>query len=125
MDRRLDILKTLKIRRHDGGQLLVETHQLRVVCRQSGRQGVQFSRDPRQHALELGDDLHGAAVRAQISVPSVIDRPAAEPAALANQARRPDHILTMAYDTGVHRKAGKLAERHDILIRRDREHSRP
>lgn len=123
MDRRVDILKALKIRRHDRGQLLFETHQFRAVCRQSGRQGVQFSGDLREDTLELGDDLHGPAVRAQLSVPTVIDRSTAEPASLANQARRPDHILTVADDIGVHGEPGKPAERHDILIRRDGEHS--
>jgi hypothetical protein len=125
MDRRVDILKTLKIGRHDSGQLLFETRQFRAVCRQAGAQGVQFSSDLRQHPLELGDDLHGSAMRAQLSVPTVIDRSAAEPAVLANQTRRPDHIVTITDDTGVHGKPGKLAERHDILIRRDGEHSSP
>ena len=125
MDRRFDLLKTPKIRRHDSGQLLLETRQLRPVCRQAGRQGVRFAGDLRQHALELGDDLHGVAMRTQLCVPTVIDCPTAEPAALTNQARRPDHILAVANDAGIHGEPGKLAERYDILIRRDGKHSSP
>jgi hypothetical protein len=125
MDCRLDMFKTLNIRRQDSGELVLETRQLRAICRQAGRQAFQFSSDLRQNALELRDDLHGTAVRAQLCMPAVIHRPAAEPASLANQARRPDHILTIADHAGVHGEPGKLAERHDILIRRDGEHSRP
>jgi hypothetical protein len=125
MDCRFDVLKTPEIRRHDSGQLLLETRQLCAVCRQTGRQGAQFAGDPRQDPLELRDDLHGVAMRTQLCVPVVIDHPTAEPAALANQAQRPDHILAVANDAGIHGEPGKLTERHDVLIHRDGKHSSP
>ena len=117
MDRRFDVLKTPEIRRHDSGQLVLETRQLRAVCRQAGRQGVQFSGDPRQDPLELGDDLHSIAMQTQLPVPAVIDRAAPEPAPLTNQTRCPDHILAVADKAGIHGEPGELPERHDILIR--------
>ena len=63
MDRRLYVRKTLKIGQRDSGQLRFETCQLRAVCRQSRCQGIQFSSDLRQHALELRDNLYGAGVQ--------------------------------------------------------------
>jgi len=125
MDRRFDVLKTPEIRRDDSGQLLLETRQLRAVCRQAGRQGTHFAGNPGQDPLVLGDDLHGVAMRTQLCVPTVIDCPTAEPAPLTNQARRPDQILTVTNDAGIHGEPGKLPERYDILVRLDGEHAGP
>ena len=58
-------------------------------------------------------------------MPTVIDRTIAEPAAFANQTRRPDDILAAADDAGVHGKTGKPAECPDSLFSHLGEHSRP
>jgi hypothetical protein len=124
MDRRFDVLKTGVIRRHDRGKLDVEACQLRAVCRQTGCQRMQFAGDLRRHSLELRNDKPWLALRAELGVAAVIGRPAAVPAARANEARRPDYLPAAPSDTGFHGEAGKLAERYDLLVRPNGKHSR-